>query len=164
MSDQTDPSRQRPKRVAFQAHASEQPFEYPLEAIDDCFARHRHANLWLRSDLLSPGLTAEDEPRLGFNGLILVQLGHEQKGRLDDASIAIVDRIRHRATGRELRRPEYLRLFERLRQSMRDRLVVATAVTLADGTVAEDSPMTARAADAHRGGEVTFTARPVGLR
>ena len=101
-----------------------QPFEYPLEAIDDCFARHRHANLWLRSDLLSPGLTAEDEPRLGFN----------------------------------------VRLFERLRQSMRDRLVVATAVTLADGTIAEDSPMTARAADAHRGGEVTFTARPVGLR
>ena len=29
MSDQTEP-RQRPKRVAFHAHASDQPFEYPL--------------------------------------------------------------------------------------------------------------------------------------
>src|SRR5262245_26323280 len=30
MIDQNQPNRERPKRVSFQAHASEQPFEYPL--------------------------------------------------------------------------------------------------------------------------------------
>jgi hypothetical protein len=68
------------------------------------------------------------------------------------------------ATRRERRRPEYLRIFERLRRSMRQRLVVTTAYTFPDGSVSESWPMTARAADAHSRGEVTFTANPVGLR
>jgi hypothetical protein len=141
-----------------------QPFEYPLTAIDECFMRHRSANLWVRSDVLSPGLTGEDEKRLSFNGLINVQLGRQRNGRLDEASVGIVDRIRHEGTGRERRRPEYLRIFERLRRSMRKRLVVTTAYTFPDGSVSETWPMTARAADAHSRGEVTFTANPVGLR
>jgi hypothetical protein len=33
-----------------------------------------------------------------------------------------------------------------------------------DGTVSEHWPMTARAADAHRRGDVRFAAEPVGLR
>jgi hypothetical protein len=141
-----------------------EPFEYPLAAISECFTDHRSANLWIRSDVLSPGLTGEDKKRLSFKGLILVQLGLEREGRLGDASIAIVDRIRHEATGRERRQPEYLRVFERLRRSMRKRLVVKTAYTFPDGSVGEHWPMTARAADAHRRGEVTFTAEPAGLR
>jgi hypothetical protein len=141
-----------------------QPFEYALAAIEGCFRRHRSANLWIRSDVLSPGLTGQDEKRLSFDGLILVQLGSQRNGRLEEASIGIVDRIRHEATGRERRRPEYLRIFERLRRSMRKRLVVTTAYTFPDGSVNESWPMTARAADAHSRGEVTFTANPVGLR
>jgi hypothetical protein len=141
-----------------------QPFEYALAAIDECFMRHRSNNLWIRSDVLSPRLTGEDEKRLSFNGLILVQLGSKTNGRLEEASIAIVDRIRHEPTGRERRRPEYLRIFERLRRSMRKRLVVTTAYTFPDGSVSESWPMTARAADAHSRGEVRFAAAPVGLR
>lgn len=141
-----------------------QPFEYPLAAIDECFTRHRGANLWIRSDVLSAGLTGEDQKRFSFNGLILVQLGRERNGRLDEASIAIVDRIRHEATGRYRRQPEYMRIFERLRRSMRKRLVVTTAYTFPDGSVGEHWPMTARAADARSGGEVTFAAKPTGLR
>jgi hypothetical protein len=141
-----------------------EPFEYPLEAINDCFAQHRSANLWIRSDVLSPGLAGDDERQLSFYGLILVQLGSERHGRIEEASIAIVDRIRHEATGRERRRPEYLRIFERLRRSMRKRLVVKTAFTFADGEIGEHWLMTARAADGHTRGEVTFAAEPVGLR
>jgi hypothetical protein len=141
-----------------------QPFEYALAAIDECFMHHRDNNLWIRSDVLSPGLTGDDEKRLSFNGLMLVQLGSQRNGRLEEASIAIVDRIRHEATGRERRRPEYLRIFERLRRSMRQRLAVTTEYTFPDGSVSESWPMTARAADAHSRGEVTFTANPVGLR
>lgn len=151
-----------PYRIVGQERA--QPFEYPLDAINECFAHHRSANLWIRSDILSPGLTGDDEVRLSFNGLILVQLGSERHGRVEEASIAIVDRIRHEATGRERRRPEYLRIFERLRRSMRKRMVVKTAFTSADGSVGEHWPMTARAADAHTRGDVTFAAEPVGLR
>jgi hypothetical protein len=141
-----------------------QPFEYALAAIDDCFMRHRSENLWIRSDVLSPGLTSEDEKRLSFHGLILVQLGSQRNGRLEEASIAIVDRIRHEPTGRERRRTEYLRIFERLRRSMQKRLVVTTVYTFPDGSVGESWRMTARAADAHSRGEVTFTANPFGLR
>jgi hypothetical protein len=141
-----------------------QPFEYPLRAIDECFTEHRSANLWIRSNALSPNVTSTDDKELSFNGLILVQLGRLRNGRLEDASIAIVDRIRHEATGREQRQPEYLRIFERLRRSMRKRLVVTTAYTLADGSVSEHWPMTAHAANAHSRGEVTFAAKPVGLR
>jgi hypothetical protein len=137
-----------------------QPFEYSLAAIDECFTRHRSENMWIRSDVLSPGLTGE-EKRLSFNGLILVQLGFERNGMLDEASIAIVDRIRHEATGRERHHPDYLRIFERLRRSMRKRLVVATAYAFPDGSVSEGWPMTVRAADAYGRGEVTFTATPV---
>jgi hypothetical protein len=140
-----------------------QLFEYALDAIDECFARHRAANLWIRSDVLTPGVTGEDEERLSLSGLVLVQLGTERNGALEDASIAIVDRIRHAATGGERRRPEYLRIFERLRRSMRKRLVVTTAYTFPDGSVRDHWRMTARAAEAHSRGEVTFAAKPVGL-
>jgi hypothetical protein len=67
-------------------------------------------------------------------------------------------------SGEERRQTEYMQIFERLRRSMRKRLVVATACALPNGTVREDWPMTARAADSHSRGEVTFAANPVGLR
>jgi hypothetical protein len=141
-----------------------QPFRYALDELAACFERHRGSNLWIRSDVLSPGLTAADEKSLTFAGLIAVQLGYERSEKLGDASISIVDRIRHEVTGRERRHAEYLRIFERLRRSMRKRLVVKTAYTFPDGSVGEHWRMTARAADAHVRGEVTFAAEPVGLR
>ena len=139
------------------------PFEYPLERADECFARHRNSNLWIRSKVLTPELPA-DEKGLSSSGLILVQLGSEWKGKLEDASIAVVSRVR-RDDGRERTNDEYRRLFERLRRAMRKRLVVRTAHTFPDGRQSE-SPwrMTARAADAHVRGEVTFAAEPIGLR
>ena len=140
-----------------------QPFEYPLDAIHECFSRRRNANLWIRSEALSRDLSGEDETALSFSGLICVQLGHSRNGRIDEASISIVDRIRHETTGAERRQPEYLRIFERLRRSMRKRLVVTTAYTFPDGSVSEGRRMTARAADAHARGEVTFSAAPTGL-
>jgi hypothetical protein len=51
----------------------------------------------------------------------------------------MIDRIRHEATGEERRQREYLRIVERLRRSMRNRLVVET----------EDWPSTERAAVEH---------------
>jgi len=51
--------------------------------------------------------------------LILLQLCRERNSRLGEARTAVVDRTRHEATGEERRRPEYLRIFERLRRSMR---------------------------------------------
>jgi hypothetical protein len=145
-------------------------FEQPIKDIRDFFADHRNANFWIRSRVLSPGLVAEelsapeDNKRLSFRGLILIQLGRDFDGRLDEASIGIVDRIRHETTGRERRRHEYLRIFDRLRRSMRKRLVVETVRTLPDGTTTEDWRMTARAADAHVRGKVKFAAEPIGLR
>jgi hypothetical protein len=135
-------------------------FEYPLAAIGECFTHHRTSNLWLRSEVLSPGLTG-DEKRLSFSGLILLQLGRERDSRLEEISIAVVDRIRHETTGRERRHANYRRLFERLRRSMRKRLVIDTIRTLPDGRVSEDWPMTAHAADACVRGEVAFAAEPV---
>jgi hypothetical protein len=79
----------------------------------------------------TPDLTAEDpvEPadvgRFSFRGLILLQLGKERNGRRGESRLTIVDRIRHEATGEELRATDYLRIFERLRRSMRKRLVVS---------------------------------------
>lgn len=142
-----------------------EPFEYPVDEIVTALEAHRGAvNQWIRSDTLSPDVPAGDDTRHSFGGLILVQLGRERNGCLDAASIAVVDRLRHEVSGEERRQTEYMRIFERLRRSMRKRLVVATARTLPNGTVSEDWPMTARAADAHSRGEVTFAANPVGLR
>jgi hypothetical protein len=140
-----------------------QSFDYPLHAIDACFAHHRSANLNIRSDSLSPRVSGDDR-QMSFNGLILVQLGSERDGALDAASVALVDRIRHASTGVERRQPAYLRIFERLRRSMRKRLVVTTSRVWPDGSERDDWPMTARAADAHSRGEITFAAKPVGLR
>jgi hypothetical protein len=141
------------------------PHEYPLEEITIPFTRHRSANHWIRSDVLSPGLTAQDETHVAWSGLIEVQLGFVRPdGRLEEASIAIVDRIRHEHTGQERRFTEYLKIFERLRRSMRKRLVVETERVNPDGNIYGDWPMTPRAADAHVRGEVRFYADPVGLR
>ena len=166
------PPRFRPYSVLAQewVGAGWRTLEQPIEDIREFFADHRNANFWIRSRVLSPGLVAEELPapedtkRLSFRGLILVQLGRDFEGRLDEASIAIVDRIRHETTGRERRRHEYLRIFERLRRSMRKRLVVETARTLPDGTTTEDWRMTAHAADEHVRGKVKFAAEPVSLR
>ena len=137
--------------------------EYPLEEIRSAVEHHERRTLWIRSEVLSPGLISDDTECLSFSGLIAVDLGSERDGRLDDASLSIVDRIRHE-TGRERAQSEYLRIFERLRRSMRKRLVVKTERTFPDGSVSESWPMTARAADANVRGDVTFQARPAGLR
>jgi hypothetical protein len=140
-----------------------EPFEYPLDRIIEVFEAPRQA--WIRSEVLSPQVPPGDDKRQSFGGLILVQPGSERNGRVGEASIAVVDRIRHELTGEERRQPEYLRIFERLRRSMRKRLVVATSYTFPDGRVSRDHwPMTARAADAHARGEVRFDAEPIGLR
>lgn len=141
-----------------------QPFHYALDEITELLTLDRAASFWIRSDVLSPGLTGEDERVLSFNGLINVQPGRKRNGRVGDASVGIVDRIRHESTGRERRQPEYLRIFERLRRSMRKRLVVTTLYTLPDGSQSDHFLMTERAADAHSRGDVTFAAEPVGLR
>jgi hypothetical protein len=139
-----------------------EPFTFPLHEIESALkTRRRSANWWIRSQRLSPHVPPGDGKRQSFNGLILVQLGGERNGRLEEASIAVVDRIRHLATGAERRQPEYMRMFERLRRSMRKRLVVATAYTWPDGTVTEHWRMTPRAADAHRRRDVRFEAEPV---
>jgi hypothetical protein len=77
------------------------PFEYRLDEIGTAFGLHRTASYWIRSNALSPGLTGSDEKRLAWNGLINVQLSAPQPdGRLGEASIGIVDRIRHEQSGR----------------------------------------------------------------
>jgi hypothetical protein len=139
------------------------PFEFALEQIREAF-RRRHVNYWIRSDVLSPGLTGTDEKRVSFSGLILVQPGRPWHGRIEESSIAVVDRIRHTETGEERRQPEYRRIFDRLRRSMRKRLVVKTLRTFPSGGTQESFPMTARVADAHTRGEITFNVEPVGLR
>jgi hypothetical protein len=139
------------------------PFEFHLHAIRDAF-RGQHVNYWIRSNVLSPGLVGTDEKRVSFSGLILVQPGRPWRGRVGDASIAVVDRIRHLETGEERRHPEYRRIFDRLRRPMRKRLVVRTLLTFPDGATEESFPMTARAADAHRRGEIRFDVEPIGLR
>ena len=142
-----------------------EPFKYPLDEIATAFEERGGAvNWWVRSSVLSPDVPPGDDERHSFGGLILVQLGSERNGRVGEASIAVVDRIRHDVTGDERRQPEYMRIFERLRRSMRKRLVVATAYTFPDGRVSEHWLMTARAADAHRRGEVRFDAEPIALR
>ena len=138
-------------------------FEDPLDRIRESFAR-RTPNHWIRSDVLSPHVPAGDGVRQSFAGLILVQVGRERNGRVEDTSLAIVDRIRHEQTGEERVHRDYLRIFERLRRSIRKRLVVRTKYTFPSGEVGEHWPMTARAADAHVRGEITFSAEPVGLR
>ena len=140
------------------------PFSLPLEELAAAVkTQRRSTNWWIRSQALSPSVPAGDDERQSFSGLILVQFGHERDGRLWDASIAVVDRIRHQVTGEERRQPEYMRIFERLRRSMRKRLVVTTLCTFPDGSVSESWRMTARAADAHARGEVRFWAEPAGL-
>ena len=105
-----------------------EPFTFPLDAIEPALKTHRRsANWWIRSQRLSSHVPPGDDKRQSFNGLILVQLGGERNGRIEESSIAVVDRIRHAASGAERRQPEYLQIFERLRRSMRKRLVVATA-------------------------------------
>jgi hypothetical protein len=139
-------------------------FELPLSQIRDAFAQKRGRNLWIRSDQLSPHMSGEDQTQLAYGGLILVQLGSERNGVVEDTSIAVVDRLRHEVTGAERTQPEYRRIFDRLRRSLRKRLVVATMRTRPDGGVVPSSPMTPRAAQAHARGDVRFAAEPVGLR
>jgi hypothetical protein len=128
--------------------------------ITDSFSAHAHSAHWIQSQVLSPDLAAgdidhpEDLKTLSFSGLIRIWLGREYEGRIEESSISMIDRIRHEKTGDERQQPEYRRIFERLRRSMRKRLVVET----------ESWPMTARSADAYARGEVTFTANAIGLR
>jgi hypothetical protein len=140
-----------------------QPFEYSLAQLRKAFARHRGANFWIRSDQLSPRLRGDDHVGVVYGGLILVQLGSQREdGLIEDASISVVDRLRHEVTGEEQRQPEYRRIFDRLRRSLRKRLVVTTMRTRPDGGVDPSSPMTPRAAEAHNRGDVRFAAEPVG--
>jgi len=142
-----------------------QRFEYPLGEIQEAFARHRGANFWIRSDQLSPRIRGNDHVGASYGGLILVQLGFRREdGRIEDASIAVVDRLRHELTGEERRQPEYRRIFDRLRRSLRKRAVVETIRTLPDGSTTPSKPMTPRAAEAHARGEIRFDAEPIGLR
>jgi hypothetical protein len=140
-----------------------EPFEYALAEISDAFARYRGSNFWIRSDQLSPRRHGDDEA-VAFGGLILVQLGFEREdGRVEDASIAVADRLRHEVTGEERRQPQYRRIFDRLRRSLRKRAVVRTIRTFPDGSKGPSSLMTPRAAEAHARGDVTFDAEPTGL-
>jgi hypothetical protein len=142
-----------------------QPFEYPLAQTREAFSRHRGANFWIRSDQVSPSVRGDDQVGVAYGGLILVQLGFEREdGRIEDARIAVVDRLRHEVTGEERRQPEYRRIFDRLRRSLRKRAVVETIRTRPDGGTDRSSPMTPRAAEAHARMEVTFDAEPIGLR
>jgi hypothetical protein len=141
------------------------PFEYRLDEIRQAFTRHRDSNFWIRSDQLSPRIRGDDRVGVSYGGLILVQLGFKREdGRIEDASIAVVDRLRHEITGEERRQPEYRRIFDRLRRSLRKRAVVKTMRTRPDGGTDPSSLMTPRAAEAHAQGEITFDAEPVGLR
>ncbi len=130
--------------------------ERNLDDIERSFADDRNTRHWIKSAVLSPGLHPEDISapndvgKLSFNGLIAVRLGADWKGRREAAELALIDRVRNDETAEERRRSDYLRIFERLRRSLRKRLVVNT----------EDWPMTARAAAAHASGEVTFAASP----
>jgi hypothetical protein len=137
------------------------PFEFCLSEARDAF-RRRHVNYWIRAHVLSPGLSGTDEKRLSFS--VLVQPGREWQGRITDSSIAVVDRIRHMQTGEERRQPEYRRIFDRLRRAIRKRLVVRSLRTLPSGETQESFSMTARAADAHARGEVSFDVEPIGLK
>jgi len=112
-----------------------QRFDCPIHDIRTGITDHRQSNLWIRSHLLTPDLSRESEvTELSFGGLLLLQLGREREdGRLDDARLAVVDRIRHAATGRERRHVEYKRIFDRLKRAMQKRLVVTTQITLRDG-------------------------------
>jgi hypothetical protein len=140
-------------------------FEYPLADIREAFAERRGCNLWIRSDQLSPRVGGEDETSLSYGGLILVQLGSQRDdGAIEPASIAIVDRLRHETTGEERTQPQYRRIFDRLRRSLKKRLVVTTTRTNRGGVVHCGPRMTARAAEAHARGEVRFDAEPTGLR
>ena len=132
-------------------------YERPIDDIARSFAEDRAARHWIKSAVLTPHLQQEDISvpsdlgKLSFNALILIRLGADRHGRRETATLGLVDRIRHDETGHERRQPEYLRIFERLRRSMRKRLVVPT----------EDWPMTAQAAAAHARGEVEFAASPI---
>jgi hypothetical protein len=145
--------------VVFREQWAHPRFVVHERAIDDIarsFAEDRDARHWIKSDVLSPALLSDDISvpsdlgKLSFSGLISVRLGTDWHGRREDTDLGLIDRIRHDETGEERRQPEYLSIFERLRRSMRKRLVVQT----------EDWPMTARAAAAHARGEVTFAASP----
>jgi hypothetical protein len=140
-----------------------QPFEHTLGNIAEAFARGA-VNYWLRSDVLSPHVSAGDGGEQGSHGLILVQPGFRREGRTGDASISVVDRVFNTLTGEERRFDHYRRIFERLRRSMRKRLVVATMLALPNGTQTSSWRMTARAADAHVAGSVRFLAEPIGLK
>jgi hypothetical protein len=130
--------------------------ERNLDGIALSFAEDRQARHWIKSTVLTPALGAEDISvpsdlgRLSFNGLISVTLGADRNGRREDTDLGLIDRIRHAETGEELRQPEYLRIFERLRRSLRKRLTVQT----------DEWPMSARAAAAHARGAITFAASP----
>jgi hypothetical protein len=139
------------------AHPKLVVHESRIEDIARSFSQDRRARHWIKSDLLSPTLHADDISvpndlaKLSFSGLISIRPGDDRNGRREDADLGMIDRIRNERTGEERRQPNYLKIFERLRRSMRKRLVVPT----------EEWPMTARAAAAHARGEVTFAASPL---
>jgi hypothetical protein len=141
-------------------------FDYPLADVRACMSHHRRSNLWIRSHAPTPSVSAaSDERELSLGGLILVQLGRQlTDGKLDEARLAVVDRIRHAASGREHRHRDYKRIFDRLKRAMQKRLVVTTQIALPDGTATDGWPMTARAAEEHVRDTVRFTAEPTGLR
>ena len=115
---------------------------YALDDVAASFVADRSARHWIKSEVLSPELDprdvrrTDDLDRLSFSGLIAISVTAEFSGRIEPASIGMIDLIRHEVTGKERRQPEYLRIFERLRRSMRKRLVVET----------EDWPSTERSA------------------
>jgi hypothetical protein len=105
---------------------------YALDDVAASFTADRSARHWIQSKVLSPELgprevrRPDDLGKLSFRGLVAIRVMDEFGGRMEPASMTMIDRIRHEATGEERRQPEYLRIFERLRRSMRKRLVVKT--------------------------------------
>ena len=92
---------------------------YALDDVATSFSADRPARHWIKSGVLSPELDPreirrpDDMGKLSFSGLIAIRVTDEFGGRIEPASMTMVDRIRHETTGEERRQPEYLRIFER---------------------------------------------------
>jgi hypothetical protein len=127
----------------------------------------RHFNLC--SDYITPSLVLPKNQAVSAivstNGLVDIQAGFARKGKLEESSIGLVNRIRNKHTDEVVVHAEYELVFHALKSAVRKRLAYTTERVMPDGAVKKSTTlrMTAMFADRCMAGEIVARDR-VGRR
>lgn len=141
------------------------PFSYPV--VDFLVLRRQGRwHLDIQSTVLTPDIRPFDENRIArkmsFNGLINIQHGSIRKGKWDDSSFTIVDKIINKITGESIEHEEYLAIYNSLKRGLKKILYYPTVRTdlLGQQYKQKNIMMSKAFAEKYLKGEINASAAP----